>query len=406
MPDFNVKVKTTHEGDGAKQAQKELRELRVEAKELETQGGVVTTVLGRLSTKLGSFLIGSLFSAAMGVVIGLLSKAGAEIIEILNLLKKADTVGSFTVTKRTAEEAKAAVQQLAKAFDEASQSFDNLRKKQDELQDAGLATQLAGVDVLEALGVGRGGISTDAARLQRASLRRDEARNRNAKDRRDLSDEQMVIEAQQAASRSDFSKADFDQRRQDIRRDKLLSRASRVLQVPIDKLRDPDVFDREYNAALDRTLAPFVPGDEGSARDRDRPEDMARRKEVESVGELQLLLRSKRTRVTRAGERLADVNALAAEKLPELERREQLVQQREIAGTRTTAADVINSLSQNGGASGLQGLSEALKQFGIGNNQNAREVIAVVRQLIAQQQQSRQELELLKQQTRFYNPYR
>src|SRR6476469_3495229 len=86
MPDFNVKVKTTHEGDGAKQATKDLKELKAEAKEFEKQTGLVGTVLDKLNGKLKSLAFGTAFGAAFGLLSTLLQKAWTDIKAITDLL--------------------------------------------------------------------------------------------------------------------------------------------------------------------------------------------------------------------------------------------------------------------------------------------------------------------------------
>jgi hypothetical protein len=428
--EFKVKVTTTHEGDGAKKAEEELKQLtetaattQNELKGLEAQTGTLATVLGKLGTKLGSFAIGTVFTAGMTLVTALLAKAGGEIIEILRLLgffpdasKKVDTVAdSFASTKRTADEAKASVQQLTQVFNQASQAMETLRKKQDELGDADLAANLAGIDILEALGPSRQGISPDQARLRRASLRMDNARQKNAGERTQISGEQKIIYGQQAASRANLKKEQLRQQPQDELREELLARASQLLSVPIDLLRDPDVFDREFQAAMNQTLGAEIPGE--MERDRETPEQIARRKELEPLAPLSTtalaasigdvfgdsymarkggLLRSRRLGVRRATEQIHDVNAVAGEKLPELDRERQLVDRREATGNRSEAKEFITALDNgNAGSASAQQIREALQKFGAIDAQNARQIIDTVNQLISQQQKQGRDLDLL-----------
>jgi hypothetical protein len=388
---------------------KAIKEAKDKADQLGAESSQVGVLVGNLGARLASFATGAAISAGVTLVIGLFAKLGTEVRNILDQLDifptkkgKVDEVShSLTSGKTQAEQYAEAVRHVAEAFDHAARKADDLRKKQDELDDAKTSASLAGIDVLESLGPGRGGISSDDARLRRTSLRLENARSKNAREAAAITQEENIIKGQQAGAASQLNRADFLQSKKDRRREALLSRASKILQVPVEQLRDPEVFDREYNAAINRASPDAISsGDLGALQfdtDRDTPADSARRGEVESVKDLSILLRSPNRRIERARDRLNEANDIAKDRLPELERRRQVNDLRGVTAQRGAEADVAKLTGEQSNL--LTQLNGTLQ----GNFKNTNELL---RAIIQQQQLTDRELNLLKNQTRFNNPWR
>jgi hypothetical protein len=452
--DLEIKIKTISDGKGVEEAKKGISELNDKSREtakamkeaqhaaklfgseaagaareargLLKEASAFTSLFGRLGSIGSTLLSGAAFGAGLQIVGSLLEKAAGQIKNILDLLTPTklelrQVTNSFAEAEEKVARMAEAVKNLAAAYGEGAAKAAELRAKQDELSDAKLQSKLAGIDLLEALGPSRGGITPLTGRIYRASARMDSTREKSSGERAEISEQQKVISAQQAASADRFSVERERQRKQDERREAMLERASKILGVPKEELARQElikkfgdkhdeghvspVFDRIFEQQL-REAGPQYSYNEEYGEQLTRPENPARLAELKTIEPLGLLLRSNRTLYKKYAEQSAEMGEVAKQKLPGLEHRSRLVDQREEAGTRSAATELVNIADAGkAGSASVQQIVQTVQQFSQGNAANMKALLDVFNNLASQQRIHDREIQLIQSQLR-NDPYR
>lgn len=391
-PEIDIRIKTSADTKALKQTQTEIAATTTEAKKLGETTNATTGFLGKLGARLGSFAVGTVFTAALTTVTVLMSKLYERIKEIYELLQPTerafDELGNSA--KRSAEDAAAAVQKLNQSFTQAGEAAANLRKRQDELGDAELSANLSGIDALEALGPNRGGLTPADAQMRRANLRLNNAREKNERERRAIDEQAKVLKAQREAAFKELEEAATLQEGKEAKLESLLDQGSRVLNVDKEMLRgNPQFFEEAYQKAMSETQPPIAYT--GGNPVFTAPPDRARRAELESLEPLRVMLNSPDRRFEKAKDMFSDASAVADQQMPELARRKQMLRLREISTERSSAVDVVGAIDSRAEAENT-GL---LKQVGGSMGRQYQTQNGLLKQILAQVQAQERELRLL-----------